>query len=50
LSTKQATLSTGFFLGNCFIDAKKDEEKKPYCLVLVGYRNGFARDFTIKLK
>jgi len=22
----------------------------PYCLVLVGYRNGFERDFTIELK
>ena len=21
----------------------------PYCLVLVGYRNGFERDFTIEL-
>ena len=22
----------------------------PYCLVLVGLRNGFERDFTIKVK
>jgi len=22
----------------------------PYCLVLVGYRNGFERDITLELK
>ena len=30
----------------CFLE----QEILPYCLVLVGYRNGFERDFTIKLK
>ena len=31
----------------CFIE---QEKLYPYCLVLVGSRNGFERDFTIELK
>ena len=31
---------------HCFLEL----EFYPYCLVLVGSRNGFERDFTIKLK
>ena len=30
----------------CFLE---QETYCPYCLVLVGSRNGFARDFTIEL-
>ena len=37
-------------VGSSPVKVPLSKKLHPYCLVLVGFRNGFERDFTIELK